>query len=157
MSPTGRKLRPIEDVDYELNNGPSGSLLRDIRSQTSLIPEIVRLPCLWRREVTSVNRPSRRLDRKLNYKDPDWPDPPEGHCQRKGRPALLGHLRQCEASRKSVCLAREFCVNDGSIVTGGHAIRRKKLHNNEATDIVQVRNSYQSPPGEISRSRQFIS
>ncbi|KAK1131209.1 hypothetical protein K0M31_017497 [Melipona bicolor] len=34
MSPTGRKLGSIKDVDYELYNGRSGSLLRDIRSQS---------------------------------------------------------------------------------------------------------------------------
>ena len=34
--------------------------------------------------------------------------------------------------------------------SNGRAIRQKKLYNNEATNIVQVRNSYQSPPGEIS-------
>lgn len=30
-----------------------------------------------------VNRPLLRLDRKLNYKDPDWLDPPEARSVEK--------------------------------------------------------------------------
>lgn len=30
-----------------------------------------------------LNRPLRRLDRKLNYKDPDWLDPPEAYSVKK--------------------------------------------------------------------------
>lgn len=53
-----------------------------------------------------VNRPSRRLDGKLNYKDPDWLDPLEAHCQRKDRAIPPGHLR-----------ANKFwnCIRDGTM------------------------------------------
>lgn len=57
-------------------------------------------------ERMSVNRPSRRLDGKLNYKDPDWLDPLEAHSCRKDRPIPLGYLR-----------ANKFwnCIRDGTM------------------------------------------